>query len=118
MRRDGEMDSGDLAQELGRLRRRATRQKRNIKASPDAWQDWSATMEEIAVLTQQLVVRPADDLDDLAAKFSAILWLIEVNESLLDSGDLRRLRRFGRDLSVLAGGSHEHRRAGIRQSLA
>jgi hypothetical protein len=75
-------------------------------------------MEEIAVLTQQLVVRPADDLDDLAAKFSAILWLIEVNESLLDSGDLRRLRRFGRDLSVLAGGSHEHRRAGIRQSLA
>jgi hypothetical protein len=104
MRRDGEMDSGELAQELGRLRRRAARQKRRIKSSQEDWRKWSVTMEEIAVLTQQLVVRPADDLDDLAAKFNAILWLIEVNESLLDSGDLRRLRRFGRDLSALAGG--------------
>lgn len=103
MRRDGEMDTGDLAQELARLRRGAARRKRNIEASPDAWQDWSATMDEIAILTQRLVVRPADNLEDLAAKFTAILWLIEVNESLLDSGDLRRLRRFGRDLSALAG---------------
>jgi hypothetical protein len=30
------------------------------------------------------------------------LWLIEVNESVLDSGDLRRLRRFGRELDLLA----------------
>ena len=61
-------------------------------------------MDEIAGLTQRLVASPAPDLERLAAKFSAILRLIEFNESLLDSGDLRRLRRFGRDLSVLAGG--------------
>jgi hypothetical protein len=58
------------------------------------------------------------DIGSLAAKFSAIVWLIESNDSLLDAGDLRRLRRFGRDLSVLAGGTNEHRRAGIRHSLA
>src|SRR5690606_8641757 len=96
---------------------RAARQKRNIKSGPEAWRAWSATMDEIGTRTQHLVARPADDLDGLAKTFKAILWLIEVNESLLDSGDLRRLRRFGRDLSVLAGGSHEHRRAGIRHSL-
>jgi hypothetical protein len=61
-------------------------------------------MKEIANLTQQLVGSPVDDLDSLAAKFNAILWLIEVNESVLDDGDMRRLRRFRRDLSVLAGG--------------
>ncbi|OJX46527.1 MAG: hypothetical protein BGO81_03985 [Devosia sp. 66-22] len=60
-------------------------------------------MDEIATLTLRFVARPADDLGGLAAKFDAILWLIGVNESLLDSGDLRRLRRFGRDLSTLAG---------------
>jgi hypothetical protein len=60
-------------------------------------------MDEIASVTQRLVARPTDNLDSLAAKFNAILWLIEVNASLLDSGDLRRLRRFGRDLSAFAG---------------
>jgi hypothetical protein len=103
MRRDSEIDSGALTEELARLRRRAARQKRNIASSPEAWQKWSATMDEIAGLTQRLVASPAPDLESLAVKFSAILWLIEINESLLDSGDLRRLRRFGRDLSVLAG---------------
>ena len=104
MRRNSEMDVGALERELSRLRRRAARQKRTIKSSPEAWQRWSATMDEVAGLTQRLVASPAPDLERLAAKFSAILWLIEVNDSLLDGGDLRRLRRFGRDLSVLAGG--------------
>jgi hypothetical protein len=104
MRRDSEMDTGALAQQLARLRRRAARQKRKIAASKEAWQAWSATMDEIAGLTQRLVASPAPDLESLAAKFRAILWLIEINESLLDSADLRRLRRFCRDLSVLAGG--------------
>lgn len=102
MRRNSEMDVGALERELSRLRRRAARQKHNIKSKPEAWQRWSATMDEIAGLTQRLVASPAPDLERLAAKFRAILWLIEVNESLLDSGDLRRLRRFGRDLSALA----------------
>jgi hypothetical protein len=104
MRRNSESDVSALERELSRLRRRAARQKRNIRSSPDAWRDWSATMDEIAGLTQRLVASPAPDLGSLAAKFSAILWLIEVNESLLDSGDLRRLRRFGRNLTNLAGG--------------
>jgi hypothetical protein len=103
MRRDSETDTGALVRELARLRRRAAHQKRNIEARPDAWQDWSATIDEISVLTQRLVVRPADDFESLAAKFNAILWLIEVNESLLDDGDMRRLRRFGRDLSAVVG---------------
>ena len=104
MTRDSEIDTGALVRELARLRRRAARQKRKITSEPDAWQVWSATMEEIASLTVLLVARPADDLENLTAKFKAILWLIEINESLLDSGDLKRLRRFGRDLCVLAGG--------------
>ena len=96
------MDTDTLAQQLARLRRRAVRQKRSIASSPEAWQRWSATMDEIAGLTQRLLTSPAPDLDRLAVKFGAIMWLIEVNESLLDGGDLRRLRRFGRDLSALA----------------
>jgi len=101
---DSEIDTGALARELVRLRRRATRQKRTIKSGSDAWQEWSATMDEIANLTRRLVARPAHDIGSLAAKFKAILWLIEVNESLLDSGDLRRLRRLGRELAILADG--------------
>jgi len=102
MRRNGEMDVEALVQQLARLRRRAARQQRQIGSSPEAWQKWSTTLDEIAGLTQRLVASPAPDLESLAAKFHAILWLIEVNESLLDAGDLRRLRQFGRDLSALA----------------
>jgi hypothetical protein len=104
MARDSETDTEYLARELARLRRRAARQKRKIKSGSHAWQKWSATMEKIASLTQRLVARPAVGLEGLDAKFKAILWLIELNESLLDTGDLRRLRRFGRDLSSLAAG--------------
>ena len=104
MTRDRATETGALAQELARLQRRAARQKRTITANAEAWQKWSATMDDIATLIQLLVACPADDLEILAAKFDAILWLIKVNESLLDTGDLRRLRRFGRDLSSLAGG--------------
>ena len=104
MRRDSEIGSGDLARELARLQRRAARQKRRIKSEPEAWREWSATMEEISNLTRQFVGRPADKLESLAATFNAILWLIEVNESLLDDTDLRRLRRFGRDLASLGSG--------------
>jgi hypothetical protein len=103
MRRDSKIDFGDLAQELARLRRRAGRQKLRLNRGQGAHLDWSGTMDEIAGLTQRLVTGPADDLDNLALKFKSVLWLIEVNESLLDDGDLRRLRRFGRDLARLAG---------------
>jgi hypothetical protein len=100
MVRDNEI--GALSQDLARLRRRAARQKREIQSSPAAWQRWSTTMDEIADLTQRLVASPALNTASLAAQFRAILWLIEVNESLLDTGDLRRLRRFGRGLGRLA----------------
>ena len=104
MSRNSGIDVGDLKRELTRLRRRAARQKRQIKSHPEAWQQWSATMDEIATLTERLIARPAGDLESLAVKFDVILWLIKVNESLLDRSDLRRLRRFGRDLSSLAAG--------------
>jgi hypothetical protein len=101
--RDSEATIGSIGRDLTRLRRRAARRKRNIEESADGWQQWSTTMDEIAALTQRLVASPAADAKDLEAKFRAILWLIEVNESLLDSGDLGRLRRFGRELNLLAG---------------
>ncbi|MBN9348484.1 MAG: hypothetical protein J0I48_20155 [Devosia sp.] len=59
-------------------------------------------MDEIADLIDQMVAAPAPDAAGLAAKFSAILWQIEISESLLDDADLRRLKRFGRDLRLLA----------------
>lgn len=92
-----------LNRDLSRLRRRAARQRRQIKAGVDRWQQWSGTMDEIASLTQRLVTSSAAGPATLAAKFRAILWLIEVNESVLDTGDLRRLRRFGRELDLLTG---------------
>ena len=73
MWRDSEIDTGALVRELARLRRRAARQKRNIKSGPEAWREWSATMDEIGIRTQRLVARPPDDLQSLAAKFDAIL---------------------------------------------
>jgi hypothetical protein len=93
----------ELAGELSRLRRRAAWQKRGIATRPDAWRRWSSTMEEIATLIDRMVASPAPDASSLAAKFDAILWQIETNESLLDRGDLRRLRRFRRDLRLVPG---------------
>jgi hypothetical protein len=94
---------GELDRELSRLRRRAARQRQSIETSSQAWQQWSSTMDEIASIIEQLVASPAPNVESIATKFHAILWLIEVNESLLDTGDIRRLRRFGRDLRHLAG---------------
>jgi hypothetical protein len=91
---------GELGEQLARLQRRATRQKREISRKPDAWQRWSDTMSEIVTLIDHLVTIPASNVGSLEIKFRAILWLIETDESVLDSGDLRRLRRFGRDLST------------------
>jgi hypothetical protein len=107
MRDTSESATSELTVELASLRRRAARQKRMIKAGPDRWQRWSGTMTEIAEITERLARLPATDVPGLAAKFAAILWLIESNESLLDRGDLRRLQRFGRDLSGLAGGQSQ-----------
>ena len=69
---------------------------------------WNPAIAVLAALALGLVLAfglgtaPAPDLASLAAKFRAILWLIEVNGSLLDQSDLARLRRFGRELSLLA----------------
>ena len=93
---------------LARLRRRAARHRRLLGTDPEAWQRWSGTMDEIEDVTDQIVRSPAGDLSDLAVKFRAVLWLIECNDSLLDSSDRRRLRRFGRELGQLAAGT-DHR---------
>ncbi len=93
----------ELDREVSRLRRRAARQKRSIATDAEAWRRWSDTMDEIAALTDLLVASPAANIDSLAVKFRAIRWLIEVNESLLDHGDLRRLRRLGRELNASIG---------------
>jgi hypothetical protein len=95
--------SSQLDAELSRLRRRAARQKLMQDRSSAAWQDWSGTMNDIADVIDQMVASPARDITSLAAKFDAILWQIDVNDSLLDHGDLRRLKRFGRDLRLVAG---------------
>lgn len=105
MRRDSKMDISALLDELSRLRRRAAHQRRKINSNAEAWSIWSATMDEIARATDRIISHPASDPESLAARFYAILWLIEVNQSLLDTSDLRRLRRFGRNLYRLRGGS-------------
>ena len=104
MAQDSRGEIRTLSRDLSRLRRRAARQKRNIKNGADGWQQWSVTIQEIAAVTQRLVSSPASDVADLSAKFHAILSLIEVNESMLDTCDLRRLRRFRRELDLLARG--------------
>lgn len=98
---------GALARELSHLQRRAARQKRNIGSSEEAWQRWSTTMDQIANPAQRVIAFPAPDLESLRVKFKALLWLIEANESLLDHSDLHRLRRFGRELAVLAEGASQ-----------
>ena len=108
----------ELDAELLRLRRRAARQKRAIATRPDAWQRWSSTMEEVGRHIEQMFASPAPDVSSLAAKFYAILWQIETNESLLDRGDLRRLRRFGRDLRLVARGPEGGFSPRIQHSLA
>jgi hypothetical protein len=96
-----EIDIAVLSRELAHLQRRAARQRRSV-GTEQGWQRWSATMDEIARLTEVQLASPAPTIHALAAKFRAILWLIEVNESLLDTGDLRRLRRFRREIDLLA----------------
>ena len=92
----------ELDQELGRLRRRAGRQKGRITASTEAWQQWSSTMDEALRVVAQLVTAATVDMEDLSVKFGAILWAIETNESLLDAADLRRLKAFHRELRRFA----------------
>jgi hypothetical protein len=96
------LDIREWADELSRLRRRAGRLKRGRGSSPPAWQRWSDEMEQAAHVVEQMARSIAPDISSLAMKFGAILWMIEADESLLDEGDLRRLRRFGRDLERLA----------------
>ena len=50
----------------------------------------------------QITTTPVADVPDLATKFAAILWAIQVNESLVDSSDMYRLRAFRRELHRVA----------------
>ena len=99
----GESEISELDAELSRLRRRAARLKPKIGTGPAAWQKWSDTMDEIASVIEMMVGSPAPHIADLALQFRAILWQIETDQSLLDRGDARRLRRFRRNLDRLAG---------------
>lgn len=88
--------------ELSRLRRRAARWKPRAGSSTTDWQAWSDTIDEIAGVIEKMVAAPDPDLPDLSLQFRAILWQIEINESLLDRGDARRLKLFRRNLERLA----------------
>lgn len=99
------MGASEIAQldaDLSHLRRRAARLKRKIGSSSGAWQKWSSTGDEIAGTIESMVAARAHDVADLALQFQAILWQIETNNSLMDQGDARRLRRFRRNLKRLA----------------
>ena len=91
----------ELDEELSRLRRRAARQKRNIAVNTEAWQVWSNTIDEALRLVALIAAAHASAPRDLSRKFSAILWAIEVKDSLLDNADRRLLRVFDRDLRRL-----------------
>jgi hypothetical protein len=92
---------GELAAEFERLRRRAVRQKRTVAESLEAWQRWSATIDEAMAIVDLLAASPARTIDDLTVKFSALLKAIEFNASIVDATDLQHLKRFGRDLARL-----------------
>ena len=96
-------EDAQLDADLSRLRRRAAPLKSEAATSPAAWRKWSITMEEIAGIIEAMVAAPAPDIADLARQFRAILWQIEINDSLLDHGDARRLKLFRRNLNLLAG---------------
>jgi hypothetical protein len=99
------MEASEIAQlapDLSRLRRRSARLKLKIRSSPAAWQTWSSTVDEIAGIIETMVAAPAHDVADLALQFRAVLGQIETNDSLMDQGDARRLRRFRRNLKRLA----------------
>lgn len=92
--------------ELGRLIRRAGRQRRQIPRMPqssEARAGWSATIDEGLTLVSRIERAPANDLADLAVKFRAILWRIQTDEGVvLDEGLQHSLRRFGRQLARMA----------------
>ena len=102
MGRSSKASLHELDGELARVRRRAARQKRNITSGSAAWQLWSTTMDDATIILAQLTTAKVVTVQDLAIKFSAILWAIEANERSLDTSDLRRLRAFQRELRQLA----------------
>ena len=53
-------------------------------------------------LVAKIAAAPVSDLEGFSRKFSAILWAMETNDSLLDTSDLRRLRAFGREIRRVA----------------
>ena len=45
---------------------------------------------------------PTADIGGVAIKLGAILWAIEINDSLVDTGDLRRVKALDREIRRLA----------------
>ena len=99
---NADTDLADLETELRRLTRRADRQKRRIKLSTEAWQRWSATIQEGLGIVGRIERAPIRDMVGLTTKFRAILWRIQVDEDvILDEAVRRALKRFGRDVAAL-----------------
>ena len=96
-------ESNDLAvldAELRRLTRRADRQRQQIKQGTEAWQRWSATIDEGLRIVGRIERAPITDMVRLTTKFRAILWRIHVDENVIMDEDVRRtLMRFGRQLA-------------------
>ena len=103
MRRSAETDLILLDTELRRVASRASRQRRQIKASVNAWQRWSATIDAGLKIADLIEAAPASDITGLSIKLRAILWRLRMDEDVvLDDTLTRALRRLARDVSYLA----------------
>jgi len=83
----------ELDAQLGRLRRRAARQRRKWQGLRDIGDDaattasatWSQTVEDAFAIATEIAQQPAHDLDGLNVKFSAIWWWLVLDDSILDA---------------------------------
>lgn len=99
---DRNSDLTTLDTGLRRVARRADRQRRGMQQTPEAWQRWSATIDEGDALAARIETAPVDDLAGLAVKFRAVLWRIRTDEGIIMDEVLgRALQWFGRDVARL-----------------
>lgn len=102
-----------LARDLDRSRRRARRLWMKYQAtggqpqpaaSADTYQAWSDTVDEALEIAEAMSRQQARNLAEVAMQFEAAWWWIVEDDSVLDAGMRRWLRRFRRSLRRLAAG--------------
>lgn len=101
-----------LARHLGIHRRRTRRLWKDYQstdervdpaASAQVHQAWSDSVDKALEIAEAMSRQQSHDLAELAMQFEAIWWWIIEDDSVLDGGTRRWLRRFRRSLRRLVG---------------